>query len=97
MIASDTGAPTITDDAHGYKGEWILRTHPGTLKTEVVYTHPVEKHTIPASVLDPRRMIMYCGTAPGKNAPNQKVQFFALDVKARKILKVADDGPTRIA
>src|ERR1044072_7841912 len=27
--------------------------------------------------------------------PNQKIQFFALDVKARKLLKVADDGPTR--
>jgi len=93
--ATDRGSPKVTDDAHGYKGEWILRTDPKTLKTEIVYTHPIEKHTIPASVLDPRRMILYCGTATGKDAPNQKIQFFALDVKNRKILKVADDGPTR--
>jgi hypothetical protein len=93
--ATDRGSPTVTHDGNGYKGEWILRTHPETLKTEIVYTHPIEKHTIPASVLDPKRMIMYCGTAPGKDAKNQKVQFFALDVKAGKLLKVADDGPTR--
>lgn len=93
--ATDRGSPTVTNDAHGYKGEWILRTNPKTLETQVVYTHPIEKHTIPASVLDPQRMILYCGTAVGKDAPNQKIQFFALDVKNKKILKVADDGPTR--
>jgi hypothetical protein len=93
--ATDRGSPTVTNDAHGYLGEWILRTHPETLKTEIVYTHPVEKHTIPASVLDPKRMILYCGTAVGRDAPNQKIQFFALDVQRKKILKVADDGPTR--
>jgi hypothetical protein len=93
--ATDRGSPTVTNDAHGYQGEWILRTDPKTLKTEIVYTHPIEKHTIPASVLDPERMILYCGTAVGKDAPNQKIQFFALDVKNRKILKVAADGPTR--
>lgn len=93
--ATDRGSPTVTDNAHGYKGEWVLRTNPKTLETQVVYTHPVEKHTIPASVLDPKRMIFYGGTASGRDAPNQKVQFFALDVKNRKILKVADDGPTR--
>ena len=93
--ATDRGSPTVTNDAHGYLGEWVLRTHPGTGETQIVATHPIEKHTIPASVLDPRRMILYCGTAVGKDAPNQKIQFFALDVKTGKILKVADDGPTR--
>lgn len=93
--ATDRGSPTVTDDAHGYKGEWVLRTHSKTLKTEIIATHPIEKHTIPASVLDPKRMIFYAGTASGKNAPNQKIQFFALDVKSGKILKVADDGPSR--
>ena len=92
---TDRGSPTVTDDAHGYLGEWILRTHPQTLATEIVATHPIEKHTLPASVLDPERMILYCGTAVGKDAPNQKIQFFAFDLKSRKLLKVADDGPTR--
>jgi hypothetical protein len=93
--ATDRGSPTVTNDAHGWLGEWILRTHPQTGKTEIVYTHPIAKHTIPASVLDPQRMILYCGTAPGKDAANQHVQFFALDVRNKKILKVHDDGPTR--
>jgi len=93
--ATDRGSPTVTDDAHGYKGEWVLRTNPKSLETQIVATHPVEKHTIPASVLDPKRMILYCGTAVGKDAPNQKIQFFALDVKTGKLLKVADYGPTR--
>lgn len=93
--ATDRGSPTVTDDAHGYLGEWILRTNPQTLETKIVATHPVAKHTLPASVLDPKRMIYYGGTAPGKDAANQKVQFFALDVKSGKLLIQADDGPTR--
>lgn len=93
--ATDRGSPTVTDDAHGYRGEWILRTNPETLETKIVTTHPIAKHTLPASVLDPKRLIYYGGTAPGKDAPNQKVQFFALDVKTGKLLIQADDGPTR--
>jgi hypothetical protein len=93
--ATDRGSPTVTHDGNGYKGEWVLKTNPKTLETKIVYTHPVEKHTLPASVLDPVRMIYYGGTAPGKDAKNQKVQFFAIDVKTGKLLKVADDGPTR--
>lgn len=93
--ATDRGSPTVTNDAHGYKGEWVLRTNPATLETQVVFTYPIDKHTIPASALDPKRLIFYGGTAPGKDAANQKVQFFAIDVKERKVLKVADDGPTR--
>lgn len=93
--ATDRGSPTVTDDAHGYLGEWVLRTHPGTRETEIVSTFPVAKHTLPASVLDPKRMLYYGGTAPGKDSPNQKVQFFVLDVNARQVRLVADDGPTR--
>lgn len=93
--ATDRGSPTVMDDAHGYRGEWVLRTHPGTRETQVVSKWPVDKHTIPASVLDPKRMIFYGGTAPGKDAANQAVQFFALDVKTGRVLCAADDGPTR--
>ena len=45
--ATDRGSPTVTNDAHGYRGEWILRTHPQTLETEIVATHPIAKHTHP--------------------------------------------------
>src|SRR4029078_10681614 len=87
--ATDRGSPTVTHDGNGYRGEWVLRTHPRTGETQVVATFPIPKHTIPASVLDPRRMIFYGGTAPGKDAPNQKIQFFALNVKTGKLLITA--------
>ena len=94
--ATDRGSPTVTHDKNGYRGEWILRTNPQTLETQIVKQFPIDKHTLPASVLDPQRMIYYGGTAPGKDAANQKVQFFALDVRSGKLLKVCDDGPTRV-
>jgi hypothetical protein len=93
--ATDRGSPTVTHDGNGYKGEWVLRTNPKTLETQIVSQWPIEKHTIPCSVLDPKRMIFYGGTAVGKNAPNQKIQFFALDVRTGKKRIVADDGPYR--
>ncbi|MCE9530203.1 MAG: hypothetical protein K8T89_03565 [Planctomycetes bacterium] len=93
--ATDRGSPTVTHDGNGYKGEWVLRTNPKTLETQIVATHPISKHTLPASVLDPKRMIFYGGTAVGKDAANQKIQFFALDIKSGKLLLVADDGPYR--
>lgn len=93
--ATDRGSPTVTNDAHGYRGEFILRTHPVTAQTEIVATFPIPKHTIPASVVDPKRMIFYGGTAPGKDAANPKIQFFAFDLKTRKLLTIADDGPYR--
>src|SRR4051794_40686744 len=52
--ATDRGSPTVTNDAHGYRGEFVLRTHPATAQTEIVATFPVSKHTIPASVVDPK-------------------------------------------
>ncbi len=94
--ATDRGSPTVTHDGNGYQGEWILRTNPTTLETQIVSQFPIAKHTLPASVLDPKRMIYYGGTAPGKDAANQKVQFFALDVRSGKLLRVCDDGPTRV-
>ncbi len=94
--ATDRGSPTVTHDQNGYLGEWILRTHPQTRETQIVATHPIAKHTIPCSALDPKRMIFYGGTAVGRDAPNQKIQFFAFDLKTRQLLLVADDGPYRV-
>lgn len=93
---TDRGSPTVTNDEHGWKGEWILRTDPKTAATEIVAAWPVEKHTMPASLLDPRRMMLYVGTAVGRDAPNQKIQFFAFDVKQRRIVFQCDDGPYRV-
>lgn len=93
--STDRGSPTVTNDAHGYLGEWVLRTHPATGETKVVAQFPIAKHTLPASVLDPKRMMFYGGTAPGKDSPQQKVQFFALGARTGKLRCVADDGPDR--
>lgn len=89
------GSPGTTTDSNGYQGDWIFRTHPQTGKTEIVAAHPVPKHCIPNSVLDPQRLIFYGGTAAGKDAPAKGVQFFAYDTKARKLLYSGPDGPAR--
>lgn len=91
------GSASTTTDAYGYEGDWVFRTDPRTGKTEIVAAHPVPKHCIPASSLDAQRMIFYGGTAPGKNAPAQSIQFFAYDLKNRRLLKSADDGFARYA
>jgi hypothetical protein len=95
--AGHRGSPRTTNDAHGFKGDWIYRTHPESGKTEIVAAHPVPKHVVPMSILDPERLIFYGGTAAGSDAPDQGVKFFAYDVKNRKMLLVADDGPKRCA
>ena len=45
-------------------------------------------------MLDPDRLIFYGGTAPGGDQPgDEAVQFFAYDVKNRKLLYAGPDGP----
>src|SRR5262249_26133022 len=56
---------------------------------------PVPKHCIPTSVLDPDRLIFYGGTAAGTDAKDKGVQFFAYDVKNKKLLYSGPDGPPR--
>jgi len=93
--ATHRGSERVTADAYGYKGDWILKTDPATGKTEVLAHGAVEKHCIPTSVLDPERMIFYGGTAQGKDAPAQTIQFLAYDVKNKKVLYQGDNGPRR--
>lgn len=89
------GSTTVTADKNSYEGDWVLRCDPKTGKGEVVVKAPVPKHCIPASVLDGERMIFYGGTAPGTDAKEQGVHFFAYDVKAKKVLFSGPDGPGR--
>lgn len=95
--AGHRGSTRTTTDENGFRGDWVYRTDPKTEKTEIVAAHPISKHVIPMSVLDPVRMIFYGGTAPGSDAANQKIQFFAYDIRKRKMLITADDGPDRYA
>ena len=85
------GSTSVTSDANVFRGEWVLRTHPESGKTEVVSAFPVAKHCILGSVLDPQRMVFYGGTASG-DRKERSVRFFALDVKSGKVLKDVDGG-----
>lgn len=89
------GSTRATTDANHYLGDWILRCHPETGKSEIVARGPVPKHCIPTGTLDPERLIFYGSTAPGDGGDNAGIQFFAYDVKASKVLYSGPDGPQR--
>jgi hypothetical protein len=89
------GSTKVTANQFHYKGDWIIRCNPETRKSEVVVCGPVLKHCIPASVVDAKRMIFYGATAPGTDAENQSIHFFAYDLKNRKLLYSGPDGPAR--
>jgi hypothetical protein len=94
-FATHRGSTSVTADKYFYKGDWIFRVHPGTGKSEIVVQAPVAKHCIPCSVLDPKRLIFYGGTAEGTDAETKGIQFFAYDVANRKLLYSGDNGPAR--
>lgn len=89
------GSARAAIDANHYRGDWILRTHAETGKTDIVTPCPVAKHSIPASVLDPERLIFYGATAAGPDATEQEIHFFAYDVKHKKTLYSGPNGPAR--
>jgi hypothetical protein len=86
-----------TTDARGYKGDNIYRVNPKTGEQQIAAHYPMPKHTIPASVLDPKRLIYYGGTAQGNDSKDKGVWFIAYDVKNNKLLKKAEGGFDRYA
>lgn len=94
-FATHRGSDKATTDQFHYQGDWVLRCHPSTGRSEVVVHAPVPKHCVPTSVLDPVRLIFYGGTAAGKDAPAQGIQFFAYDIRKNKLLYTGADGPAR--
>lgn len=94
-FATHRGADRVTNDKYHYRGDWIIRCDPATGKAEVVTCGPVPRHAIPASVLDPKRMIFYGGTAQGVGRGDENIHFFAYDVKNRKLLHAGPDGAYR--
>lgn len=93
-FSTHRGSTRITTDEYHYKGDWILRHHPEKNQSEIVAHAPVSKHCIPTSVLDPKRMIFYGGTASG-DYKDKTIMFFAYDVKNRKLLHSSEGGPYR--
>ncbi|MBO10684.1 MAG: hypothetical protein CMJ68_07980 [Planctomycetaceae bacterium] len=90
------GSTRITTKANHFTGGWILRTHPGTGKSEVVSHAPLPMQTLPASVLDSERMIFYAGTADG-DYKNKRVMFLAYDVAKRRVIHSDEAGFARYA
>lgn len=88
------GSTRVTVPANHYKGDWILRHHPQTHKTEIVAHAPLPNQCLPTGLLDPQRLIYYAGTADGDRL-KKRVQFLAYDVKNRKVLYSDDYGPYR--
>jgi hypothetical protein len=94
-FSTHRGSTRVTTDQYHYKGDWVLRCHPVTGAAEIVMHAPVPKHCIPTSMLDPERLIFYGGTAPGTGGDENGIQFFACDVRAKKLIYSGGDGPAR--
>ncbi len=93
-FATHRGSTRVTTDQYHFTGDWLLRTNPVTGQTETIAHGPVPKHSIPAGVLDPDRLIFYGGTAAG--APDDPtIMFFAYDIRSRKVLHAVPKGPYR--
>lgn len=93
-FSTHRGSTRVTTDEYGYKGDWIIRHNPGSGRTEIVAHGPAGKDCIPCSVLDPKRLIFYGGTAAGR-VDDKRIQFFAYDTVKRKVLYRGYDGPGR--
>lgn len=94
-FSTHRGSTRVTTDAYHYLGDWILRCDPASGRAEAVAQGPVPKHCIPCSLLDPQRLIFYGGTAPGEKAEGAGGQFFAYDIRAKKVLYAGPNGPDR--
>ena len=93
-FATHRGSTRVTVDKYHYKGDWILRHHPPSGKTEILSHGPVGKQCIPCSVLDPKRLIFYGSTQAGDTRDPRNL-FFAYDTKGRKVLTRTYGGPGR--
>lgn len=87
------GTKVGLDPANRFGGDWILCYDPATGAAEVVAEAPLPGQSLPASLLDPDRMIFYAGTTDGAN--RETPRFLAYDVAGRKVLHSSADGPKR--
>ncbi len=76
----------------GFDGDWVLRCDTQSGKAESV-GRPVPRHSLPCTVLDPKRLILYGGAVP-MEGKGDAAKFFAYDLKARRLLASCEGGPT---
>ncbi len=93
-FATHRGSTRATTAEKGFTGEWILRCHPKTGKSEIVAHAPLADQCMPTSRLDPEKLIFYAGTADG-DYQVKTVKFLAYDVRRRRVLYSDDHGPYR--
>jgi hypothetical protein len=93
-FATHRGSTRATTAENHFQGEWILRHHPESGKSETVAHAPLANQCYPTSTLDPERMIFYAGTADG-NHEVKTMQFLAYDLRHRKVLYSDNHGPYR--
>jgi len=94
-FSTHRGSRRWTTDAYGFEGDWIVRVDPEGGTAEIVAHAPVPKHSIPAGILDPDRLIFYAGTVNGEDSELPGVRFLAYDVAGDRILHTGPDGPNR--
>jgi hypothetical protein len=94
-FSTHRGSTRATTPENHYTGDWLLRAHPATGKSEIVARGPVPNHCLPNGLLDPERLIFYGGTAPGQGGDNEGIVFFAYDLANRKMIYSGPDGPSR--
>ncbi|MBM4041675.1 MAG: hypothetical protein FJ290_24515 [Planctomycetes bacterium] len=75
-----------------FDGDWVFRCDPQSGKAEAV-GQPVAKHSLPCTVLDPKRLILYGGAVPA-DGRGDAAKFFAYGLKAKRLLFSCDGGPT---
>jgi CubicO group peptidase (beta-lactamase class C family) len=93
-FSTHRGSTRVTTDQYHYQGDWILRHHPKSGKTQIVAHGPVGQQCIPCSVLDPERLIFYGGTVAG-DINDKRNMFFAYDMRSRKLVYSCYKGPAR--
>lgn len=94
-LVTARGSTRVTTPENDFKGEWLLRVHPETGKTETVAYPVLPGDSVMDSVLDSERMIFYGGANAG-DYRLKETRFFAYDINKGKLLHEQKDGPYRL-
>lgn len=92
------GSIRRTGKETGYKGDWLLRYHPETGKTENLGI-AVPFSSVPVLAYSAATDSLYGLSVPGKTMPDPSAQFFRYDLRTRKLVTavpIAPKGPRAI-
>ncbi|MBI3927727.1 MAG: hypothetical protein HY319_19460 [Armatimonadetes bacterium] len=93
-FSTHRGGTKVTKRAEShFEGDWILRYHPQTGKAEIVAEAPAPKRNLPASVVDPKRLLFYAGASDGLNESEPGLLVY--DLARRRRVLLDPKGPYR--